>query len=84
MDMRSPFILLSVLVGFAAATTCSNGKCPSVVLSIYSYNIHVEIIYNRHGWKYLIFYSMDSELTQEGAKRRSMSKMFYHTHKHGG
>ena len=43
MDMRSPFILLSVLIGFAAATTCSNGKCSSDVLSIYIYNIHVEI-----------------------------------------
>ena len=56
MDMRSPFILLSVLVGFAAATTCSNGKCPSVVLSIYSYNIHVEI--------YIIFYIDDKALVE--------------------
>ena len=27
MDVRSSFVLLSFLIGFAAATTCSNGMC---------------------------------------------------------
>ena len=44
MDVESSFILLlSVLVDFASATTCSNGKHCSVIHSIYIYNIHLEV-----------------------------------------